>query len=95
MRIEYWTRLSWWQRSRLAMVGTVAAGTVIALVIAGFIAALASSAVLQSLSWLAFTGFPLLVVVLTASLARLQERINVRSPQSRDEGPDRSGQKSP
>ena len=94
MRIESWTRLSWWQRSRLAMIGTVAAGTVIALIIAGFIAALTSSAVLSSISWLAFTGFPLLVVALTASLARLQERINIRSPQSRDEATAKTGPKS-
>ena len=87
MRIRSWTRLSWWDGTRLAVTGTVAAGTVVAVLIAILIAALHTSPSLSTLSWITFTGFPLLIVFIIASLARLQEQINIRSPQSRDERP--------
>ena len=87
MRIRSWTRLSWWDGTRLAATGTVVAGTVLAVLIAILIAALHDSPSLSAMSWVTFTGFPLLIVFVIATLARLQERINIRSPQSRDERP--------
>ena len=87
MRIRSWTRLSWWDGTRLAATGAVVVSTVLAVLIAILIAALHNSPSLAALTWVTFTGFPLLVVFLIASLARLQERINIRSPQSRDERP--------
>ena len=87
MRIISWTRLSWWDGTRLAATGTVVVGTVLAVFIAILIAALHNSTSLTALSWITFTGFPLLIVFIIASLARIQERINIRSPQSRDERP--------
>ncbi len=85
MRILSWTKLSWWQKPRRAMLCTVAAGAGIAVIIALLIALLRSSSSLSLLSWTTFTGFPLLVVVAIASLARLQHHINIRTPQSREE----------
>ena len=84
MRIESWTRLSWWQRTRFAMICTVIAGVFIAMVLAILIAAFQTSPSVGVVNWLTFTGFPLLVVVIIATLARLQQQINIRSPQDRD-----------
>jgi membrane protein implicated in regulation of membrane protease activity len=67
------------------MVGTVLAAATLAILIVALISALENSAFLPSLTWIAFTAFPLAVVVMIATLARLQQRINVRSPQSGDD----------
>ncbi len=85
MQIEFWTRLSWWQRTRLAMLSTVSAGTLLSVLIAVLIVSLDGSDNLNSLSWLAFTAFPLLAVIIIASLARLQERIDIRAPSGHDD----------
>ena len=91
MRLDNWTRLSWWQRTRLAMVGTVAIAIVLAILIVTLIAALETSGGLAALSWLSFTAFPLIIVVMIASLARMQQRINIRAPQSRESSKDTIG----
>ena len=67
------------------MVSTVVAAATLAILIVVLMSALKSSAYLPSLTWITFTAFPLVIVVMIATLARLQQRINVRSPQSRDE----------
>ena len=91
MRFENWGRLSWWQRSCIAMTCTVAAACVLALFLTIFIAAAQNSPLLPSMSWLTFTAFPLVIVVMIASFVRLQQRINIRSPQSREEPDGLSG----
>ena len=82
MRLDNWTRLSWWQRTRLAMVVTVLIAASLAILLVALISALEDSEYLSSLTWLSFTAFPLVIVVIIATLARLQTRINIRSPQN-------------
>lgn len=91
MRLDYWTGVSWWQRTRLAMVGTVAIATLMAVLIVTLVSALDGSGSLAALSWVSFTAFPLIIVIMIASLVRLQQRINIRSPQSRDDSKDTIG----
>ena len=90
MRLDNWTRLSWWQRTRLTMTATVLATATLAVLLVVLISALEGSNNLSSLSWLSFTAFPLIVVIVIATLARIQQRINIRSPQSAD---NKAGQK--
>ncbi|NKB53063.1 MAG: hypothetical protein GKR97_12710 [Rhizobiaceae bacterium] len=66
------------------MIATVSVGIVLSVLIAFLISSFDGSQYLSSLSWLTFTAFPLFVVVVIASLARLQERIDVRAPSSHD-----------
>lgn len=66
----------------MAMIGTVLLATTVAVLIVILISALQDTNHLASLTWISFTAFPLIIVVMIASLARLQQRINVRSPQS-------------
>ena len=82
MRLDNWTRLSWWHRTRLAMTATVLVAATLATLLVILISALESSDFLPSMTWLSFTAFPLFIVVAIATLARLQQRINIRSPQS-------------
>ena len=91
MRFDNWTRLSWWQRTRLTMAATVLATATLAILLVVLISALDGTGNLPSMSWLSFTAFPLIVVIVIATLARVQQRINIRSPQSADI--DRAGRK--
>ena len=86
MRLRNWTRLSWWQKTRLAAlaISGFACGCVFLMIVV--LAGLSRTSSLGSLSWFAFSAFPLLVVVLIATLARLQELINLRSSGSRSSG---------
>ena len=67
------------------MAATVASAVLLAMLMALLISAIANSQSLQSLNWIAFTGFPMVMVIFIASFARLQQRINIRSPQSRSD----------
>lgn len=65
------------------MIGMVTVAIACTLLIALLISSFAGTNNLSALSWVAFTAFPLLAVVLIASLARVQERTNIRAPQTR------------
>ena len=82
MHLAFWNRMSWWQRTRMATIMIVACATVVVLMITVLVATLAGSATLTSVSWLALTAFPMIAVALIASHARIQQHINIRSPQA-------------
>lgn len=67
------------------MACTIFMGVCLATLIAVLIATFHGSQSLKVLGWTTFTGFPLLVVIVIATLARLQHQINVRSPPGREE----------
>ena len=78
MRARNWTKLSWWQKTRLTAIALCGFAILPSLVIVVFVSALSGTNSLGSISWLAFSVFPLFVVVMIATLARLQQRINLR-----------------
>jgi len=79
MRIGNRSLMTWWQKTRLAAILLCGAGLFTALLISILMAALVGTPGINSVSWLTFSAFPLLAVVLVAALARLQQRFNLRS----------------
>ena len=84
MRMANWTRLSWWQKTQVAVFCVLAIAIILAIALIIVIGVFADSQRLSSLAWLAFTAFPFLVVTLVAGLARLQQNINLHSRQTND-----------
>ena len=83
MRIGNWIRLTWWQKTRVAALAFSLLATACLFLLTILLAGLSHTAMISSLSWLAFSMFPLLIVVLIATLVRVQSQINLKSGTSR------------
>jgi len=79
MRIGNWIRLTWWQKTRAAALAFSMLATICLFLLTILLAGLSNTTLVNSLSWLAFSMFPLLIVVLIATLVRVQSQINLRS----------------
>jgi len=79
MQIRYWNQLSRGQRRRWVAMGFAGIGVLLAIFSTTFIAGLARTPGLASLGWLVFSLFPLVVVAVIATVARLLYGINVRT----------------
>lgn len=80
MQVGNWTRLTWWQKTRLTAFGIAGLALIVAIILTVTTAVLGDPERLASATWLAFTAFPLLGVILIAALARIQQGIDVNAP---------------
>ncbi len=79
VQVNNWIRLTWWQKTRAAALLFSGVGVLGLFALAILLAGLSQTSAMSGLSWFAFSMFPLLVVVLIATLVRVQSRINLRS----------------
>ena len=83
MRFGIRGRQSWWQSTWQIALIFVFSASVIVVGIALFISTLSKADKLASIGWMTFSAFPLLIVVMIATFAKLQQTINLKSPQPR------------
>ncbi len=79
MRDLGFLRLSWWQKTRIACLSFVLVALLMAVALTIRVAGSSGAAEIRFHSWLAFSAFPVAIVILIALFARMQERINIRS----------------